>query len=287
MRFDYDRIGTWTAEDPFTVTADRVRAYAAATNDEVPLHRSGALAPPIFAVVPPLQQVLSQAVWGVALSEREGYDTRNLHGEQDIAIEQPILPGMRLRSRGAVVGVQPKSTGTLVVTRTESQDQSGRLVNVQHWTNFIRGVTAPRAEGESPPGRGLPPRDELGEALAVVSHHVDADQTYRYAEASGDHGTYHLDEAAAREAGLPGIIVHGLCTMAFASRALVHAAASDDPRRLKRIAVRFTRPLRPGQDVTTTVWSIGARDGRQAYTFEMVDGTGQAVLTRGLAEMSV
>ena len=76
------------------------------------------------------------------------------------------------------------------------------------------------------------------------------DQAERYAEASGDHNPIHLDEEAARAVGLPGRILHGLCTMALAGRA-VEQVAGREPTRL---AVRFSAPVALGATVTTRVW---------------------------------
>jgi acyl dehydratase len=42
----------------------------------------------------------------------------------------------------------------------------------------------------------------------------------RYAEASGDHNPIHQDEAVARSVGLPGVIAHGMYTLALAARAV-------------------------------------------------------------------
>lgn len=42
----------------------------------------------------------------------------------------------------------------------------------------------------------------------------------RYAAASGDHNPIHQDEAVARAVGLPGVIAHGMYTMALAARAV-------------------------------------------------------------------
>lgn len=70
----------------------------------------------------------------------------------------------------------------------------------------------------------------------------DADQTFRYAEASGDTMPIHTDEEFARSVGLRGIIIHGLCTMAFVSRAAIQTACPEDPSRLRRLAVRFSAP---------------------------------------------
>ena len=42
----------------------------------------------------------------------------------------------------------------------------------------------------------------------------------RYAQASGDHNPIHQDEAVAASVGLPGVIAHGMYTMALAARAV-------------------------------------------------------------------
>lgn len=42
----------------------------------------------------------------------------------------------------------------------------------------------------------------------------------RYAEASGDTNPIHLDDEIARAVGLPGVIAHGMFTMALAARAV-------------------------------------------------------------------
>jgi acyl dehydratase len=41
-----------------------------------------------------------------------------------------------------------------------------------------------------------------------------------YAAASGDHNPIHQDEAVATSVGLPGVIAHGMYTMALAARAV-------------------------------------------------------------------
>ena len=112
------------------------------------------------------------------------------------------------------------------------------------------------------------------------------DQTYRYAEASGDNMPIHLDAEIAKSVGLPGIIIHGLCTMAFTSWAAIQEVCGGDPSRLKRLAVRFSRPVLPGQAITTTFWAAGEADGNQVFGFETRNGDGEVVIKDGLAEVS-
>ena len=90
----------------------------------------------------------------------------------------------------------------------------------------------------------------------------------------------HLDDDFARGVGLPGRIVHGLCTMAFAGRAVLEAAGIDEPQAVTRIAVRFSAPLFPGESLTTRVWKV---DG--AFGFESVNEQGMAVLKDGRLEL--
>ena len=149
-------------------------------------------------------------------------------------------------------------------------------------TAFFRSIDVGETVGE------LAPSHKFDEALreqgpvAKVTAHMDDDQTFRYSPASGDPMPIHLDEEAAKMAGLPGIIIHGLCTQAFTSWAVVQEVAGGDSSRLKRLAVRFAKPVLPGQDITTTIWKAGSEGGVTSYAFETaVDGV--AVIKDGLA----
>jgi acyl dehydratase len=62
-----------------------------------------------------------------------------------------------------------------------------------------------------------------------------------YAEASGDHNPIHQDEAVARSVGLPGVIAHGMYTLAVAARYVDEELG--EPGRIARIGAKFTRPV--------------------------------------------
>jgi acyl dehydratase len=115
-----------------------------------------------------------------------------------------------------------------------------------------------------------------------------ADQTRRYADAARDYSEYALNLEAAKAKGLEGVLVHGMLTMAFAGRALVDKACGGDSGRLKRLAGRFAAPvyLVPGQAITTTIWSMGRRDGRDLFGFESIEAGGGTAIRHGLAEVA-
>ena len=86
-------------------------------------------------------------------------------------------------------------------------------------------------------------------------------------------------------AGLKGVILHGLCTMAFAQRAIIDKAAGGDPARLSRMRVRFAKPVYPGETLITRGWSVEKQEGRSLIGFEVRDANGEWVLKDGTAEI--
>jgi acyl dehydratase len=282
MQFAIEKVGQWSDETEFKVEADRAKAYAAATNDPIQQHTSGELAPPVFAVVP-IWDAMGGAVATVTPPEAFPFV---VHGEQDIYFHKPITPGMVLRSRAAAIGVHVKASGTTVVSRIESRDEAGELVNEQYSVTFYRGITGGDGAGEAAPEHRFPEELREQEPAAVVEQTFDTDQTYRYRDASGDNVPIHFDEEFAKSVGLPGIIIHGLCTMAFTSWGAIGNLAAGDPTRLERLAVRFSKPVLPGQTVTTRFWDAGERDGRTVYAFETTNADGEAVIKDGVAEIS-
>jgi acyl dehydratase len=282
MGFAIDKLGQWTEGPEFKVDADRTKAYALATNDPIPAHLSGEVAPPVFAVVP-IWDTIAGAMAAVVPPE---VLLLVVHGEQDMKLVKPITPGMVLSSRAASVGIHVKPNGTTVVAKVETRDQSGDLVAEQYMTSFFRGVSDGEGAGEEAPKHKLEGATKATEPVGSIIQQIDMDQTYRYAEASGDNMPIHLDAEIAKSVGLPGIIIHGLCTMAFTSWAAIQEVCGGDPSRLKRLAVRFSRPVLPGQTITTTFWAAGASGGNQVFGFETRNGDGEVVIKDGLAEVA-
>jgi acyl dehydratase len=146
-------------------------------------------------------------------------------------------------------------------------------------TEFFRGVEVPASIGERAPDHGF--EADGKPQLARITYGIAENQTVRYAEASGDHFAIHLDDEFARSVGLPGRIVHGLCTMAFTGRAVLEAAGVTDPHAIRRLAVRFSAPLFPGDTLTTSIWELG--EGQYGFVAAGSDGT--PVIKDGRAEL--
>ena len=91
---------------------------------------------------------------------------------------------------------------------------------------------------------------EPGAPLPELRVTPDRFLTYRYAGASGDFNPIHIDEAFARQVGLPGRIVHGLWTMAQVARAQTEAAG--DPGAPRSLSVEFRGMGVPEQEVVVS-----------------------------------
>ena len=193
--------------------------------------------------------------------------------------------GIRTWPCAKVIGIHGKSSGVVVTTIAETRDENNEVVNEQYFARFFRGGVWPHQVGEPAPSHAFAPALRKRSPDFVIDQRFDEDQTFRYTGPSGDTMPIHLDDAVAKKFGLPGNIIHGLCTMAFASHAVLSQVAPNAPGRLKRLAVRFSSPARPGDVRTTSIWKSGSADGRDLYAFESVNDSGTALIKDGLAEV--
>jgi acyl dehydratase len=264
----------------YVVTADAIRAFAAATNEDNPAFTGeDPVAPPAFPVVA-VESVLAAALFDPDLRVNLA---RLVHGEEDHILHAPIRPGDTLSVEGSLESVEIKETGETFTVCARLTNQEGVL------TAEIRSLMFVRGSGSRPkPAAGGVPAEPAAEPDFVFTtvQKVDDDQTYRYAEASGDHNPIHTDPDFARgAAGLPGIILHGMCTMAFASKAVLDGLCAGDPARLRRIKVRFSKPVFPGETLTTRAWLTSTSGSGSVYEFETLNTRRSPVLRNGIAEV--
>jgi len=283
----FEKLGTRYEARTATIDLDRARAYAAATNDPNPLYASGRYAPPVFAVVPTWDAMM------VALHDVVPADDQvsMLHAEQDMHFLRPLVPGQVLITSAEAYGIRTGRTGTRFTMRVVSHDRGGKPVIEQFATMLIRGVDGSADGGAVPPDHAFSTGARSGhDPLAMVRTVVDADQATRYAAASGDANPIHVDDDAAKAVGLPGVILHGMCTMALCGRSILDAVGDSDPTRLRRLAVRFYRPVFPGHDLTNSIYGtdeqVTAGPGTRTYAFEATSA-GKVVVRDGRAEIGV
>jgi acyl dehydratase len=131
-----------------------------------------------------------------------------------------------------------------------------------------------------------------GDELAPTTVRVTRADLVRYAGASGDFNPIHWSDRVAAEVGLPGVLAHGMLTMALAGRYVT--AWAGGPAAVRGLGVRFTRPVVvPDDDEGATVelsgTVSGVSDGTDGPKVATVTITakfdGRTVLGRATAEV--
>jgi acyl dehydratase len=94
-----------------------------------------------------------------------------------------------------------------------------------------------------------------GDVLPEQTYTVTRADLVRYAGASGDRNPIHWSERVATSVGLPGVIAHGMFTMALAARALDTWAGG--PGRVRELSCKFTKPVVVPDDDTGVEVRVG------------------------------
>ena len=210
-----------------------------------------------------------------------------VHGEQDVRWFRPLPPAATVIGKNRVAAITDKGAGkgaiAQVMREVIAQDSGETIAEVRQ-TVFLRGDGGYSRDGsESDPlPAPLPPiGDDLGAPHWTVELATLPQSALIY-RLSGDFNPLHADPAIARAAGFDRPILHGLCTYGMAARALLRNFPGHDVSRLRRLAVRFTAPVFPGETLTFEFWQRSATD---IAVRARVAARGVTVLNNGIAEI--
>lgn len=113
---------------------------------------------------------------------------------------------------------------------------------------------------------------------------IERIQLVRYAGASGDFNPIHVDETFAKAAGYPSVFAHGMLTMGTLGQFVVDWLG--DPRRLKKLSVRFSTIVWPGDVITCDGTVRKVENGLATCDLRAVNQKGEVVV-KGAAEVAV
>jgi acyl dehydratase len=113
---------------------------------------------------------------------------------------------------------------------------------------------------------------EVGHELPPLSVKLTRADLVRYAGASLDFNPIHWNEQVALAAGLPGVIAHGMLTMALAGRIVTDWVG--DPAAVLEYGARFTRPVLVPNDEQGALVEFTAK-----VTEKREDGTAKIAIT--------
>jgi acyl dehydratase len=173
-----------------------------------------------------------------------------LHGEQSFEIHKPLPPRGSVRGEFEIEAIADKGRekGAILYQRKRLYDSvTNELLATVRSVVFMRGDGGCGSIGVPPPQPAALP-DAPPDAICEIRTLPQQALIYRL---SGDLNPLHADPAAARKAGFDMPILHGLCTMGIAARALMEKFAPGEPERLKSMFVRFSKPVFPGETIVT------------------------------------
>lgn len=204
---------------------------------------------------------------------------RILHAEQSIELHGPLPVEGVIAATTYVEDMVDKGPGKgaiLYIRRDVFQEGSDKPLATIRQTSFLRGYG------------GFGGHDAGREPFAIPERPCDAQLESRTFESqaliyrlSGDYNPLHVVQDIAVAAGFDRPILHGLCTYGVVGRALVGQLCGGEPDRLRRLDVRFSAPIYPGETLRTEVWQQG--DGRAAFRSTVVERA-LLVLNNGYVE---
>lgn len=235
------------------ISPEKVAEYVAATGDEpdrwvehAPPGYAGAL---LFVAAPHfLNDPRVRSYTGVLV-----------HVDQSFTWHAPLILGSEIVVTGTVDRVRERS-GRFFVSFAAAVDGSDGKRLLDAAATFLMGEGS-AAEGVAGEPEPMVWRRELNDvpspqpwpgvgSLPGLSKSASRLDLVKYAAASGDYNPIHFDHDAARAAGLPGVVVHGLLMAAWVLQAV--AAVSGRPDPVAHAKLRFRNPLRPAVQATVT-----------------------------------
>lgn len=177
-----------------------------------------------------------------------------LHGGQQITLHRTLAPSGTVIPVSGMSAVYDKGKDAVIELSTELLDAHSRKpVATSVTTMIIRGEGG--FDGPQGPSESWEVPDRPADVTVVAKTTLDQALIYRL---NGDTNPLHSDPQLARMIGFEKPILHGLCTMGFAGRAVLEEVSGTDPEAFGSLSVRFASPVVPGDELATSIWKTAA-----------------------------
>lgn len=204
---------------------------------------------------------------------------KTVHAGHRLVVHSAAPVRGAVTTRGRVVESVTKKTGRLVSVEWEANDAvSGMRVCTNLVSFFVRDGTH---DAPSEPTRYIigAPLPELAPDVTITELTLPT-QALLY-RCSGDPNEIHTDPSVAISAGFRGPILHGLCTLGFATRAVLNAVCDGATERIRSVECRFSAPGYPGDALSTSMWI-----GTDSVAFRTANQEGAVLIDRGLITLN-
>ena len=183
-----------------------------------------------------------------------------LHAEQSLVLHQRLPVEGTVQSHTTIDEIYDKgaSKGAIMyMTRKLYDAASGDLLVTMGTVTFLRGDGGFGGKSDGAPKPRAVPADRKADLRAILPVSSNQALIYRLA---GDYNPLHIDPEVARSAGFDRPILHGLCAYGMVGRALTKVLCGDDASCFRRLDVRFTSPVYPGEPLQLDIWNIAPGD---------------------------
>jgi acyl dehydratase len=192
-----------------------------------------------------------------AKEEDTGLDwVKVLHAGQEIILHKELPASGTVEATTKVTEVTDKSerAGALIVSERIVRDvETGDDLCTLITTILARGDGGFGGEGKILPKTDLIPSSEPD----IICDLPTLPQQALIYRLSGDFNPLHASPAVARNADFKMPILHGLCTLGIATHALVKTCCNYNSAKFKRMRLRFSAPVYPGETIRTEIWKSG------------------------------
>ncbi len=197
-----------------------------------------------------------------AKEEDTGIDwVKVLHAGQEIILHRALPAAATVEATTRITEVTDKGerAGALIVSERTVRD----VASNEDLCTLVTTILARGDGGYGGPRKPSPKTDHIPNREPDICCDLPTlpQQALLY-RLSGDFNPLHASPAVARNAGFERPILHGLCTLGVMTHALIKSCCDYDPVRLKRLRLRFSAPVYPGETIRTEIWR---RDQEAAF----------------------
>jgi acyl dehydratase len=264
--------------------------YAAAVGDANPHYfdderPEGVVAHPMFCVA--VTWPILERVWEYIEADDSPSHLllTQVHYTEHLEFHRPLAPGDALTIEGKIAAILPHRSGTHVVIRLDAFDRGGAAVFTEHTGALLRGVrcTDEGAGGDGLPCVPAPPGDGSPIWEAVIP--IDRLRPFVYDGCTRIFFPIHTSRKFAHQVGLPGVILQGTATLAFAVRELINREAAGNPLTLRSLYGRFTGMVTPGTEIRVQLTGRASKEDRTDLHFVVLNHKGRRAISDGYASL--
>jgi acyl dehydratase len=173
-----------------------------------------------------------------------------VHAEQSVELsrELPVEGELEGRTRVTHLVDQGVERGALLYSERQIRC-GGQMIAVLRQTHMLRreggfGSSMRKPIAPMPVSNGKPAH--------LVDQSTRPEQALLY-RLNGDFNPIHIKPDIAERAGYPHPLLHGMCTFGIVTHALLRQICDYEHRSIKRISMRFTSPVFPGETIRTEI----------------------------------